>query len=276
MIVRNESAHICTALEHVHEFADEIVVLDTGSTDDTKRLAAERGAVVREFVWCDDFAKARNVSLAYCTRQFVMWLDADYRIPREDAIRLRELLQGEPDWDVLYLPYLYSRGGRKMPARIFRNGIGVHWIYPIHEILSIPKNLRVKRDIDDICIYHDWDRPPGAHSARHPRILEKAVQQPEYQKSSYLLWHIAKEYSGLGEREKSIHFYREAIRYAPPNATFMISRQYHGLPNSSACRLGQASQGAFCRCPLLCGLAGGEIGPLSRSKGFLSFYLATC
>jgi glycosyltransferase involved in cell wall biosynthesis len=58
MIVRNEAMHIPTAQQNLHEFADEIVVLDTGSTDDTKRLAAERGAVVRDFVWCDDFAKA--------------------------------------------------------------------------------------------------------------------------------------------------------------------------------------------------------------------------
>jgi glycosyltransferase involved in cell wall biosynthesis len=128
MIVRNESAHICTALENLGEFADEVVVLDTGSTDETKRLAAERGALVHDFVWCDDFAKARNVSLAHCTKDFVMWLDADDRMPREDAIRLRELLQTEPDWDVLYLPYQCSTSARKMPPRIFRNGIGIQWI----------------------------------------------------------------------------------------------------------------------------------------------------
>jgi glycosyltransferase involved in cell wall biosynthesis len=107
-------------LEHLHESADEIVVLNTGPTDDTKRLAQDRGAVVRDFVWCDDFAKARNVSLAYCTERFVMWLDADDQIPREDALRLRELRPGERDWDVLHLPYQYSRIVRKMPAHIFR------------------------------------------------------------------------------------------------------------------------------------------------------------
>lgn len=63
-------------------------------------------------------------SLSYCTKQFVMWLDADDRISRDDALRRRELLWGEPDWDVLHLPYQYSRSARKMPARFFRNGIG--------------------------------------------------------------------------------------------------------------------------------------------------------
>jgi protein-L-isoaspartate(D-aspartate) O-methyltransferase len=243
MIVRDESAHICTALENLRQFADEIVVLDTGSTDDTKRLAAERGAVVRDFAWCDDFAKARNLSLSYCTQDFVMWLDADDRIPLADAVRLRELLQTEPDWDVLHLPYQYARNVRKMPPRIFRNGIGIHWIYPVHEILNIPKKLRVKRDIDDICVYHSWDRAPGVHSERHLRILEKAIQQPEYRNSSYLLWHIAKEYSGLRERAKAIQYFREAIRYAPPNAGFMLARQYHGLARQYL-RLGQAAQAA--------------------------------
>ena len=61
MIVRDESAHLAGALENLREFADEVGVLDTGSTDDTKRLADAAGAVVRDFQWCDDFAKARYV-----------------------------------------------------------------------------------------------------------------------------------------------------------------------------------------------------------------------
>ena len=243
MIVRNESAHICTALENLGEFADEVVVLDTGSTDETKRLAAERGALVHDFVWCDDFAKARNVSLAHCTKDFVMWLDADDRMPREDAIRLRELLQTEPDWDVLYLPYQCSTSARKMPPRIFRNGIGIQWIYPIHEILSLPTGVRGKRDVDNICIYHSPDRAPGAHSTRNLRILERTILRPEFQHSSYMLWHIAKEYSALRDPPKAIHFYRAAIRCASPSRSFMISRQYHGLARQYH-RLGQASQAA--------------------------------
>jgi glycosyltransferase involved in cell wall biosynthesis len=59
MIVRDESEHLAGALENLRQFADEVVVLDTGSTDDTKRLAEAAGAVVRDFQWCDDFAKAR-------------------------------------------------------------------------------------------------------------------------------------------------------------------------------------------------------------------------
>ena len=241
MIVRDESAHLAVALENLRQFADEVVVLDTGSTDDTKRLAEAAGAVVRDFQWCDDFAKARNASLSLCTQQFVMWLDADDRIPAEDARRLRRLLEGPIDWDVLCLPYLYSQTMRKKPVRVFRNGLGIHWIYPIHEILNYPRPVRKRRDVEDICIYHAAERPAGAHSARNLHILEKAILRPEYQNSAYMLWHIAKEYSALREHPKAIYYFRQAAKWASPGEPFMISRLYTGLARQYR-RLGKLAQ----------------------------------
>jgi tetratricopeptide (TPR) repeat protein len=91
MIVRNEEANLRDCLEPVLRLFDDIVVVDTGSTDGTKRIAAELGAAVSDFAWRDDFAAARNASLAQATGDWVMWLDADDRMDRGEVAKLAAL-----------------------------------------------------------------------------------------------------------------------------------------------------------------------------------------
>jgi len=77
LIVRNEEHSLGRCLDSVQGLADEIVVVDTGSTDGTREVAAGRGARVFDFPWCDDFAAARNETLRHATGRWVLWLDAD-------------------------------------------------------------------------------------------------------------------------------------------------------------------------------------------------------
>ena len=77
MIVRDEEQTLPLCLESVRGLFDEIIVVDTGSKDRTKEIALGFGARVIDFAWIDDFAAARNVSLANATGDYVLWLDAD-------------------------------------------------------------------------------------------------------------------------------------------------------------------------------------------------------
>ena len=81
MIVRDAEAQIGQVLDDAAAVCDELVVVDTGSTDDTKMVAADHGAKVFDFEWIDDFSAARNYSFEQCTGQWILWLDADDRIP---------------------------------------------------------------------------------------------------------------------------------------------------------------------------------------------------
>jgi glycosyltransferase involved in cell wall biosynthesis len=95
MIIKNEEKHLHRCLASVRDLADEIIVLDTGSTDRSRSIAESFGAKVFSFEWCDDFAAARNASLSYCTGDWVLVLDADEAIDPVDHAALRALLKDE-------------------------------------------------------------------------------------------------------------------------------------------------------------------------------------
>jgi glycosyltransferase involved in cell wall biosynthesis len=74
LIVRNEEAKLPACLESIAGIADEIIVVDTGSTDRTKHVTAAFGAKVFEFPWIDDFAAARNECIRHVTGEWISWL----------------------------------------------------------------------------------------------------------------------------------------------------------------------------------------------------------
>ncbi len=94
MIVKDEENNISQCLSSVAGLFDEIVVVDTGSKDRTREIAAEFGARVFDFVWVDDFAAARNAALARATGDYAFWLDADDVVDPPEREKLRELLEG--------------------------------------------------------------------------------------------------------------------------------------------------------------------------------------
>lgn len=98
MIVKNESANLGDALASFMPFADEIVVVDTGSTDNTKEIAAKFTSRIYDFEWIDDFAAARNFALSKATRSHQLWLDADDRFDSQNAahiVSLKKLFDGK-------------------------------------------------------------------------------------------------------------------------------------------------------------------------------------
>ena len=94
MIAKNEQDHLPKCLESVRRLFDEIVVVDTGSTDRTKEIAREFGAKVFDFVWIDDFAAARNEALSHATCDYAFWLDADDVLEPAEREKLRALFAG--------------------------------------------------------------------------------------------------------------------------------------------------------------------------------------
>lgn len=82
MIVKNEEAILERCLDSLEGLMDEIIIVDTGSTDNTKQVALKYTDKVYDFSWCDDFAAARNFSFSKATKEYIYAPDADEEIGR--------------------------------------------------------------------------------------------------------------------------------------------------------------------------------------------------
>lgn len=142
MIVKDEESVLARCLDSVQGIADEIVVVDTGSSDRTKEIAAAYGQVM-DFAWCDDFAAARNFAFAQATKDYIMWLDADDVIAPVDRgrfVALKARLDGTAD--VVMLPYHIAFDEQGQPTfvyyreRLIRRAAGLRWEGAVHECIT--------------------------------------------------------------------------------------------------------------------------------------------
>ena len=138
MIVRNEEARIEACLRSVQGFADEMVLVDTGSVDGTIELAEACGARVERMEWPGDFAPARNAALDLVSGDWVLVLDADEELRREAIPQLRALM-AQPD--VLVINLLRHELGATMApysnvSRLFRRHPRIRWSKPYHSMID--------------------------------------------------------------------------------------------------------------------------------------------
>ena len=155
MIVRDEADCISDALDSVRPLVSEMIVVDTGSLDDTARKAGARGAKVFDFEWSGSFADARNESLRHATGDWIIILDADERIIKRDADSIRAIVTHSPpaayvmnQWTYLYDSAIVGwtknpgvcREASRYPGymesrqvRLFPNHRGIRYAGDVHE-----------------------------------------------------------------------------------------------------------------------------------------------
>lgn len=109
MIVKNEEAVLTRVLASAIQFADEILVADTGSTDRTVEIARQYTKHIYHYPWNDDFAAARNFICEKVSTEYWIWLDADDIVPAESItaiLKLKETLSKSPQPDVVMMKYV--------------------------------------------------------------------------------------------------------------------------------------------------------------------------
>ncbi|NMG09654.1 glycosyltransferase [Brasilonema sp. UFV-L1] len=138
MIVKNEEATLSKCLGSVKNVVDEMVVLDTGSTDSTPQIATKFGAKVHHFEWCNDFSAARNEALKYVTGDWILVLDADETLSQKIVPQLKQVIQRE---EYLLVNLLrHEVGAEQSPyslvSRLFRNHPDIRFSRPYHALVD--------------------------------------------------------------------------------------------------------------------------------------------
>ncbi len=137
LIVKNEEKYLPKCLESLKGMVDEVVVVDTGSTDRTVEIATEAGCKVGTFEWIQDFSAARNASLELATQSWILVIDADEELTPESATMLREAVM-RPQFGGYTLEIRNRVKGEDevfihYPVRLFRNDPRVRFVGSIHE-----------------------------------------------------------------------------------------------------------------------------------------------
>lgn len=177
MIVKDEEAILNRCLLSVQNLVDEIVIVDTGSTDTTKMIAQQYGAKIFDFTWCNDFSRARNYAFGHASKEYILWLDADDYISPENQSKLLALKNdGAVAADSISMIYSLVRDKNGVTTcslrrnRIVKRANHFQWIGSIHEYLDV-KGAVFHSDIE---IWHDKHR---THSDRNLKIYQKMVEK---------------------------------------------------------------------------------------------------
>ncbi len=170
LIVKNEEHHLARILECAKKFADEIIVVDTGSTDKTKQIALAHTQKVFDFEWCDDFSKARNAAFSYATKDFQMWLDADDFITDENIKKLCDLKNSSQDADVFMCKYVYDNLAY-FRERLVKREKNFKWEGFVHEVI-VPRGKIAYLDIE---ILHQKHAKPDP--ARNLKLYQSALKK---------------------------------------------------------------------------------------------------
>ena len=178
MIVKNEEDTLERCLKSAKQIADEIIIVDTGSTDRTKEIAKRFTNNIYDFEWVYDFSKARNYSFSKATKDYIMWLDADDVILDEDIKKIKILKRIlTKDIDMVTFKYNLNLDENGVPAlsyrreRIFKRSKGYKWIGPIHEVIE-----RTGKVLDeDISITHK--KIHKSEPGRNLKIFEKMIEK---------------------------------------------------------------------------------------------------
>ncbi len=166
MIVKNEEKFLKQCLDSINDLVNEIIVIDTGSTDNTKEIAKKYSkAKIFDFIWNNNFADARNFSISNATGDWILWIDADEIIAEKDHTIIKQIVK-EEKFPVVVLEQRHYTNNTKNPqykpiddryteeakgfsgyyptliTRLFKNGLGLEFEGAVHE--TIDKSMQKK------------------------------------------------------------------------------------------------------------------------------------
>ena len=175
MIVKDEELTLDRILTCVQKFADEIIIVDTGSKDTSKSIAYKYTDKVYDYEWCDDFAKARNFAFSLASKDYIMWLDADDYISNENIQKIISLkTHNDKSIDVYMLKYAIGDNFSFYRERILKREKHFQWVGAVHEVIPPSGKIEYK----DIIIEHkkEKENKPKRNLKIYNKLINNKIQ----------------------------------------------------------------------------------------------------
>jgi glycosyltransferase involved in cell wall biosynthesis len=249
MIVKNEENFLERCINSVKDFVDEIIIVDTGSTDKTKEIARKFTDKIYDFEWNNDFSKARNFSLSKATKDWIFVLDADEIVDKENIQKIKEEIDTNKAQAILITQRDYTKkqmafgltllkekteytkdyeGYVPMPIiRIFKRRKEIFYEGKVHETVGnsiLLSKLKVSKR-PDIFIHHYKDEKgedkKKERQLTYLQIAEETIKKnPEDARAHYTISAVSEIY--LGDHEKSLKHIKLAYKYGFDPETCLI------------------------------------------------------
>lgn len=234
MIMKNESENIDKYFDCT-KFADEVIVIDTGSTDNTVNLLKEKGAIVHEHKWENSFSIARNYAQSYATKDWILWLDADDFIENHEPFL--EISKTTPD--KLYMAKIINGKNTFMQCRLYPNFKGLYWERRVHEqiVTSAYKKGLELSESDCIIVHNGVENiiDKIKKSKRNLNLLEMQIGEGDNHPQTIM--ELADSYMIIGSHYDGILNYNKIT--TPKNEKYfpeLISFVYYKLAHHSLIR----------------------------------------
>jgi Flp pilus assembly protein TadD len=249
MIVKNEGAHMARCLSSLKPVVDEIIVVDTGSTDETKRLSEVFGAKVFDYAWTDDFAAARNFSLSKARGRWILVMDADEAISPLDYRRLKQLLRKQRtanvafsvttrnytnlcnliDWTANDNTYPKEEAGTGWTSsekvRLFPNRPDIRFDYPVHEVVRPSLDREgIKIEKCPIPVHHYGHMDPSATLRKGEAYYQIGIGKlQKMEHDPIAIQELAIQAGMLGRPEEAVDLWHKLLALEPDNSRAYVN-----------------------------------------------------
>ncbi len=254
MIVRDSSRTLPAALESIRPWVSEMIVVDTGSKDNTPEIARHYGAQVHYFPWCNDFAAARNESLKHARGQWLFWMDSDDTIDGSNGRKLLELTERSLEQAPLaYVMQVHCPGPTANDqidvtvvdhVKLFRNLPEIRFEGRIHEqVLPAIRRLGGEVAWSDIFVVHSGSdhsiEGRQRKQERDLRLLELELQ--DHPDHPFALFNVGMTYGDMDRHEEAILALRRSLQVSAPTESHV--RKIYALLVCSLTQLNRFEEG---------------------------------
>ncbi|MCK5492608.1 MAG: tetratricopeptide repeat protein, partial [Candidatus Omnitrophica bacterium] len=247
MIVKNEEKHLARCLNSVKSIVDEMIVVDTGSTDMTKDIAKVFGAKVYDFKWNDDFSEARNFSISKASGKWNLIMDADETISFLDYYNFKKIIEKSKPfayqfttrnytllfnmlgWNANDEKYINENAGAGWTpsdkVRLLSNKPGILFEYPIHELIE-PSLKKAGIEVEKCKIpIHHYGKLNQEKSDDKEEIYYQIGRKKldEMGDNEVALCELAIQAETLGKHEESIELWERLIKIQPETVLAFVN-----------------------------------------------------